>query len=58
MKFSVIGIKEMHMISMEKKDFKEEEECMEMIYFLLCSEEEWEADNNKDLKKENQCNTQ
>lgn len=45
------------MMSMEKKDFKEEEECMEVIFFQLCLEVKWEVDN-KDLKKERQSNTQ
>jgi hypothetical protein len=55
--FSVTKIKEIFMMSKERKDFKEVEECREVIFFLLCSEGE-EVDNNKVLKKENQCNTQ
>jgi hypothetical protein len=57
MKFSVTKKKEKYMMSMEKKDCKEEE-CMEMIFFQLCLEEEWEEDNNKVLKKVNLCSTQ
>ena len=52
-------IKEIFMMNKERKDFKEVEECREVIFFLLCSEVEWEeVDNNKVLKKVNQCNTQ
>jgi hypothetical protein len=57
MKFSVTKKKEKYMMSMEKKDYKEEER-MEMIFFQLCLGEEWEEDNNKVLKKVNLCSTQ
>ena len=43
-------------MSMEKKDFKEVEECMEVTFFLQCLEVQ--GLDNKDLKKGNPFNTQ
>jgi hypothetical protein len=56
MRFLVTKRKEIYMMSMEKKDFKEVEECMELTFFLLCLEEV--VEDNKDLKKVNPSNTQ
>jgi hypothetical protein len=48
--------KEIFMMNMEKKGFKVEECIMEVTFFLLCLEVE--VEDNKDLKKVNQFNTQ